>query len=151
MNDLRKNCFLVLRSSFVYHWKGKFRCFIQNFYVARVWQHQFVRRLWPLETLHIHCKSLMFFRCLLNETTIYFKSNTHIKIKSCRLFSDSRQVTQQTSFFPLLCGYICKVYYKCIISTKYFLSHYPLIYNKWMKWLHRPSMLADRPNLVSVL
>ena len=76
VNALRENYWLIFSSSFICHWKGKFKCFIKNFYVTHVWQHIYVIRIWLFKTLHFHWKYPVFFHCLLNETKIYFNKVT---------------------------------------------------------------------------
>ena len=99
VNALRENYWLIFSSSFICHWKNKFKCFIKNFYVTHVWQHIHVIRIWLFKTLHFHWKYPVFFHCLLNETKIYFNKvtrNIALLIWNKNImqfwFSDSTQV-----------------------------------------------------------
>ena len=75
-----KNYCLIFSSSLIYYWNVKIQVLYTEFNVTHVWPPKYVIRVWPLKTLHNYCKSLIFFRCLLNKTEIYFdKVSTNIK------------------------------------------------------------------------
>ena len=45
VTDLRENISLIFSSNLYIIEKGKFKCFIQNFYVAHVWNYIFIASL----------------------------------------------------------------------------------------------------------
>ena len=77
-----------------------------------------------VENLHNYCKSLIFFRFLLNNTEIYFnKVSIH--------FSDSTQVTYRSKQVFPLCSVVINA--KLLLMQNYVFKSLPSILNKRKK------------------